>query len=185
MNLQQLVAGDTLDFVDTVAAYPPADGWTLKYRLVPRFTTPTQAPITLTAATSGTDYRVQVGPSGTGWAPGDYTWARWVEKSGARVSLGEGMLEVLADPSTIVAGYDPRTHGRKVLESIEAVIEGRATLDQQSYAINGRQLVRTPLADLLRMRDTYRAEVRREDDAAKAAAGLATSRHYYVRAGRA
>ena len=41
MGLEKLVAGDTLDFTDTVPDYPPADGWTLKYRLIPQFSTPT------------------------------------------------------------------------------------------------------------------------------------------------
>jgi hypothetical protein len=43
------VAGDTLDMQVTVPDYPSTDGWTLKYRLTPRFSTPTQAPIDITA----------------------------------------------------------------------------------------------------------------------------------------
>ena len=73
-----------------------------------------------------------------------------------------GTLEILADVSAAGAGFDPRTHAQKVLESIEAVLEGRATKDQQSYKINNRELVRTDIADLLKLRETYRAEVARE-----------------------
>ena len=48
MILQEIIAGDTLDFSVTVPDYPATDGWTLKYRLTPQFSTPTQAPIVLT-----------------------------------------------------------------------------------------------------------------------------------------
>ena len=93
MNANEtLVAGDTLEFSVVVPDYPAADGWTLKYRLTPRFAAPTQAPITLTATTNinGADYDVKSAPAVTvTWAPGIYTWARWVEKSGARQTLDE------------------------------------------------------------------------------------------------
>jgi hypothetical protein len=63
-GITKLIAGDSLDFTTSVASYPATDGWTLKYVLAPRFTTPAQSPITLTAATyEVTGYRVQVGPS--------------------------------------------------------------------------------------------------------------------------
>ena len=39
--------GDTLNFLTTVSDYPPADGWTFKIRLIPRFTSPVQSPITI------------------------------------------------------------------------------------------------------------------------------------------
>lgn len=59
-----------------------------------------------------------------------------------------------------------RTHGgldhiHRVLESIEAVIEKRATIDQERYTINNRELWRTPIPQLLELRDRYRAELRR------------------------
>ena len=146
--LEELIAGDTLDFIDSVPEYPPADGWTLKYQLVPRFTTPTQVPITLTASTSGSDYRVQEAAGVTAtWKPGAYAWARWVEKAGPiRQSLGSGQVVIKTDPAAAVQGYDGRSHARKVLESINAVLEGRATQDQEEYTIGSRSLKRTPIA---------------------------------------
>jgi type IV secretory pathway protease TraF len=183
MNLQQLVAGDSLDFTTAVSTYPPSDGWTLVYRLVPRSSTAT--PITITAATATTDadqYRVQEGPSTTAaWAAGFYSWASWVEKSGARQSLDQGTLEILANPATVTAGYDNRGHARKVLDAIEAVLEQRATVDQQSYSINGRHLARTPIAELLRLRSVYRAEVAGEDAGEALNAGLGGGRKIQVR----
>lgn len=177
---QELVAGDTLDFTVSVPDYPATDGWTLKYRLTPRFTTPTQAPIDLTAAASGADYQVQAGPSTTAaWKAGTYTWARWVEKTGARQTLDEsGQLVLKADPSATVQGHDARTHASKVLDAIEAVIEGRATKDQEEYTIGDRQLKRTPLADLIALRGRYKAEVLAERRAA-GEEGLGTGKLVY------
>src|SRR5712691_12530804 len=103
-----VVAGDTLDFTVSVPDYPATSGWTLKYRLTPRFAAPTQAAIVLTATASGVDYSVQASPATTAaWSPGAYTWARWVEKAGARQTLSEsGQLEVKADPALTAQGFD-------------------------------------------------------------------------------
>lgn len=182
----KLIAGDTLDFVDQVPDYPASDGWTLKYRLVPRFTSPVQAPVTLTATTyETTDYRVQVGPSTTDdWAAGVYNWSRWVEQAGMRQSVGEGEIQILADPAARAQGYDGRGHARKVLDAIEAVLEGRASKDQEEYAIAGRSLKRTPIEQLLVLRDRYRTEVANGDAAAAVASGLPNPRMSGVRFNR-
>ena len=167
MNLETMIAGDTLDFTVSVADYPATDGWTLKYRLTPRFSSPTQTPIDLTATTNadGSSYDVQASPTTTaGWKAGFYTWARWIEKAGARQTLDEsGQLEIKDDPSATAQGFDSRTHARIVLDAIEAVLEGRASKDQEEYTIGSRSLKRTPLKELREMRATYRAMVTTEE----------------------
>ena len=57
------------------------------------------------------------------------------------------------------AALDDRTHAKKVLEAIEAVLENRAGKDQEEYSIAGRSLKRTPLDELYALRSKYRAEV--------------------------
>lgn len=158
-----LVAGDTLEFLTSVDEYPPADGWTFKIRIAPRAVGAT--PITLTATTSGTEYLIQVAPATTAnWTAGNYSWTSWVEKAGARYTVESGTLEILANPATATSS-DLRSHARVVLEAIEAVIEGRATKDQEEYTIGQRSLKRTPITDLLALRDKYRAEVFAEEQA--------------------
>lgn len=163
--IDMLIAGDTLDFTDSVPQYPATDGWTLKYRLVPRFATPTQAPITLTAAASGADYRVTAAPATTAaWVAGFYSWFRWVEKTGARQTLDPaegGQLEVRADPSTAAQGYDARTQDQTALDAIDAVLANRATTDQKSYSIAGRALERMTVDELLALRRYYAARVQK------------------------
>jgi len=183
--IEELIAGDTLDFLDSVPEYPPADGWTLKYQVVPRFTTPTQAPITLTASTSGSDYRVQEAAGITAsWKPGAYTWARWVEKAGPiRQSLGNGQLEVKTDPAAAVQGYDGRSHARKMLDAINAAMEA-FSIGVKQYTIGSRSMTKQDIPELLTLRDRYRAEVANEDAAAKVAAGLPNPRNVGLRFNR-
>ena len=62
---------------------------------------------------------------------------------------------------------DPRTHARKVLDALEALIEGKASKDQQSYSIAGRSISRLSPGELLEWRDRYRVEVAAEARAEK------------------
>lgn len=171
------VAGDTLDETVVIPDYPATDGWTLKYFFVPRFTTPTQAPITLTATPSGSDYLIQASPSTTaGWVPGVYSWRRRVEKSGAAQTLdkngnggdwsGEFVLE--PDPSTLAQGYDGRSQAVKALEDALAAL---ATYHASSgnvkrYAIAGREMEFSDAAQIESLINFWQRKV--ETEAAQA-----------------
>lgn len=173
-----IIAGDTIDFTTSVADYPAGDGYTLTYKLVPRVS---GSVISFSASASGDDYRVQVGSATTAtWAAGDYTWAAYVTKAGARYTVDQGLLTIKPDPATASA-WDGRTHARKVLEAVEAVLQGRASIDQQEFQIGGRMLKRMPIDDLLKLRANALQEVAREDAEAKLAAGLGVARRIQVR----
>lgn len=192
MNLETIVAGDTLDFTIEVNDYPPSGGWTLKYRLTPRFTTPTQAPITLTATTSGETYLVQAAPATTaGWAAGQYAWARWVEKVGARQTLDEsGELDVRPDPSASAQGYDGRSQAEKAYNDAltayaVATAPGSTVL---SYTIGTRQLTYRnqdeAKASLLQQISFWERQLANENDLARMAKGLANPRLIGMRISR-
>lgn len=74
-----------------------------------------------------------------------------------------------------------QTHAERVLNAIEATIERRASTDQMSYTIDGRSLSRTPIADLLALRDRYKAEVAREKQAARLKNVRGGGRQVFVR----
>lgn len=161
----EIIVGDTLDFQTTVVDYPATDGWTLYFRLVPRVS---GSPILLTAAAAtdpATDYRVQVDPATTAaWAAGEYTWNSYVKiGTSARYSVESGQVTLLPDPAVTTAPFDNRTHARIVLDAIEAVLENRATKDQQEYQIGDRMLKNVPMMELLQFRMQYKAEVRGEE----------------------
>ena len=177
---QQLTAGDRWRWRDAaaLAKYPPADGWALKYRLHN-----SAATIDLTAAVVDGQYEIDASPSTTAaYAAGEYEWSCWVEKAGERYALATGRVQVLPDPAT--ATGDIRTHAEKVLEAIRAVIEGRASKDQESYSIAGRSLSRTPLDDLLQLESRYVRRVAEERAKREQAAGRGGGKTISVRFGR-
>jgi hypothetical protein len=159
---KRLYAGDLLAFGLDSSDYPPADGWTLKLRLTPRFTTPEQTPIELTATANGTvdgtayDYVVEALPVATAaYKAGQYGWACWVEKSGARKVLEgtqyAGEIVVLPDPATITAGTDTRSQARKALDDALAAYAAwtptfrRHTIGDRSVEYSSKDEIRAAI----------------------------------------
>ena len=99
----QLVVGDSFNLLNTYVDYPASAGWTLKTTFTPRSASATK--FTLTAIAEGNNYRTTALPATTAaWIAGDYHVAQWVEKAGQRVTVGEGAITLLPDPSQITAG---------------------------------------------------------------------------------
>lgn len=161
----KITAGDRIEWQKTLADYP-AGTWTLKY-----YFRNADGKIDITAGASGTDHLVDVAAATSkGWEAGKYDGQGIVSSGTDRFTVWTGRIEVL--PNFELAGsYDGRSHARKTLEAIEAVIENRATLDQQEYTIGNRNLKRTPLEDLIKLRETYRGLVRAEEQGQAAANG--------------
>jgi hypothetical protein len=167
------IAGDTLDFTDEVSGYPPSDGWELVYILLPRFTSPVQAPIALTATTSGDVYRIQAAANVTAaWAAGDYTVTRFVQQGGGaiRQTIDQFQFEVRPDPTTSAQGYDGRSHARKMVDRLETALEA-LSLGVQSYTVAGRIWVKGDESKLRDLLSSYRAEVANEEIKSSVAAG--------------
>lgn len=175
-----LVIGDraTWKRKDLGLEYPPAT-FELKYsaRLEGESTE-----IEITATESGNEYIVEVSSVTTGgWTAGRYQWQAYITRSAdsERITIDSGSFEVLEnrDLSTV----DSRSHNRKVLEAIRAVIEDRASKDQESYSIDGRSLSRTPISDLITLENRYAWRVKGEEDAERLANGIGTGNHMQVR----
>jgi hypothetical protein len=121
------------------------------------------APIVVTASADGENHLVAV-PAATsaGYAAGLYTWSAYVTKAPQRFTIGTGTLQVTKNLATLTGVNDLRTHCKRMLDSIEAVLEGRASDDVAEYTIHGRMLKRIPRTELLRMHAYYAAKVRAE-----------------------
>ena len=195
----RLYAGDSIEFGINVPDYPPADGWMLVQRLVPRFASPAQSSIALTAAANGTvggvayDYVLTATPAATAaWAPGAYGWHTYVTKAGARQVLEgtqySGELTVLPDPATLAQGADTRSPARKAYDDALAAraayaASGHATVAE--YQIGDRRMKFKNPAELEQIIGQLAIEVAREKRAQALAQGLPDPRRVYVRAGRA
>lgn len=158
----RLVAGDLWTWArdDLAASYDPALH-ALSYTLAPETGGPALA---ITADAAAGRFLVEVAPATTATvAPGDKVLAGFLTRTadGRRVTLATLRVRVEPDPATSTA--DRRSEARRILDAINARLEGRATKDVDSYTIEGRSLARTPLPDLLRLRRLYEATVAREE----------------------
>jgi hypothetical protein len=98
----------------------------------------------------------------TSYTAGEYNWVSYITRSSdsARIKLSEGFTEIQQNYATTTSSV--RSHAKKVLDAIEAVIENRATMDQSSMSIAGRSLSRLTVDELMTFRDRYKAEYLKE-----------------------
>ncbi len=175
----RFVAGDTVQWQITDTDFPSDDGWTLTYYFLRSGSRQTVA---ATAQTDGSHLVTITAAASALWAAGKHSYTGIFSKGTERYTRRSGEVEVLIDPaaSTYSGGYDYRTHAQVCLDAIEAVLEGRATAEHESFQIQTPQGARAvrfiPIAELIKLRDTYRAEVQRERDAAGLRKGLGRSK---------
>ncbi len=156
---EQLAAGLSVSFLVSLADYS-APEWQAK--LILRG----PASIDLDSVAEDSSHRFTKTPTTTAqWVAGDYWYSLRVTDGTDIHEVGSGRITITPDLEAQSSGYDGSTHPEKVLAAIEAVIEGRASKDQDSYRINNRELRRTPISQLLKLRDQYRREVKRLNDA--------------------
>lgn len=159
-----LVVGDrwTWRRPDLVADYPTAD-YALTYEFHEDSGGGGSHKFTVTATETTTDYIVEIASATTAtYTAGEYNWYAFITRSSdsQRIAIDEGHTKLELDFTNTNA--DNRSHAKKVLDAIEAVLENRASQDQMSYSIAGRSLSRMSIDDLMRFRDRYRAEYNRE-----------------------
>lgn len=162
----QVRAGDTWTWSRSLSDYP-APTWTLAYSLLNA-----TSKISITASASGADHLVSVAAATTaGYTAGTYSASARVTSGAEAYTVWTGVIEVSPNLAAKTS-YDDRSHARKVLEAIEAVLEGRATTDQQSVTIGDRSIEKMPIADLLKLRDSYKLEVASEEAAARLSSNI-------------
>lgn len=119
--------------------------------------------IDIPSVAEGNQHRFAVPATTTAtWTPGTYHYVIRAQLGAEIDQVDSGSIIIQPDAAAMAPGAEVRTHAAIVLANIEAVLEKRATQDQQRYTINNRELWRTPIADLLLLRSTYRAIVYQE-----------------------
>ena len=166
----------TIEYIDIKASA----GWTLKFVAVGKLGV---VSITASADTENADdFSFTATATVTAaYVAGDYKWQLVATKTTTRYTIAEGWITLKDNIAGRSALYDNRSHAKKVLDAIEAVIEGRASQDQMAYTIAGRSLNRTSIPDLLKLRSTYKNEYAGEVATANIAAGLASGRKILTR----
>lgn len=174
----KIVAGDTVQWKRELSDYPASEGWTLGYAMVNSINK-----ISVSSSASGADHLVTISAAtSAAYVAGTYYWQAYVTKTATseRRLIDTGSL--IVEPNfAAIATHDARTHVKKVLDSIQAVIEGRATKDQEEYTIGNRSLKRTPIADLIKLKKEYEADYAREVKADNLRKGLGSKNRILVR----
>ncbi len=168
----EILAGDTLQWKKALPDYPASSGFTLKYRLINA-----AGKIDLVSTADGDDHLISVSATlSAAYPAGTYMWISFVEKGSPadpeadppvqdtleRHTIAQGTIDVKPSLAIQSGGLDIRSHAKKVLDALEAVIEGRASRSDLEYAIGDKRFSNMSHADLIKARSFYREEYRRE-----------------------
>lgn len=166
-----LVVGDSAAWTKSLSSYLPADGWVLTYGLVNA-----KVKYSIAATDNGDGSHLATLPTSVTslWLPGICAWQAVVTKAAERYTVASGQITVGASYSNGET-VDERTHVRRTLEALEAVLEGRATSDQLGYSIGGRSITKMSPEQLLQWRDKYKAELAAEIKSEQIASGMSAA----------
>jgi hypothetical protein len=176
-----LRAGTTWTWSETAPDLYPNATYQLKYYF--------QGPVVfnVTAANDGANFKVTITSATSKTYPsGIYRWVRQFVKISDATVYSEtpeqsGELNVLQDLSTVQGGYDSRSHVRRVVEALEAVIENRATKAQSEIEIAGRRIWYLSPAELRKEWEQYSYLLKQEERAALIAQGKSPGNQILVR----
>lgn len=154
----QLRAGLTWEWQRKDLSEYPSPTWTLTYYFK---TATAQFSVVATADGAGGHSVAVTAATSAGFAAGRYSWVAIVSAGASKYQVDSGTLEVLPDFANATP-VDTRSHARKALEMIEAYLEDRNNIAARGYTIGGRSLDRYGIAELLSLRDKYKAEAASE-----------------------
>lgn len=174
----EIVAGDQAQWTRSIDGYSPDDGWVLSYVFLNstyKFTAEAEVD-------DANNYVVTLSSATTADVPsGEYQWQAYVEKDGVRHTNRTGLLKVNPNFEAQTT-LDIRSDAKKALDAIEEEIMGRITGGMtQEYTIGNRSLKKAPIADLIVLRDKYRAIYKSEQNAERVKNGLAATNRVLVR----
>jgi hypothetical protein len=116
-----------------------------------------------TVTESGTDYTFTLDNSSTAsYTAGDYVWFLKVLQTSDSETLVIDSGKITVKDNYFATTGDTRSHAKVMLDKIESILENRADADVSSYSISGRSLNKLSVDELLRWRDYYRAEYKKE-----------------------
>jgi hypothetical protein len=165
----EFYAGDTVSWLRTVADYPAADGWTLKYQIKGTGSSAVAiSDITATTDASGA-YAVTIPASSTDdyTVGGKYRLFGWVVNgSSERHAVYDSWITIFPNVAAATA-VQLQTQAESDLAAIDAAIEGRLSSDLQDYMVAGTQITKIPIEMLYRLRASARAQVWREQNRGK------------------
>lgn len=156
----RITAGDTVEFSLPEDDYTPADGWVMYVQFV---NADHRVVVEGVPVAGSSDFVISAAQT-SAMPAGSYRATAYVERGTGvtleRHSIQSLMIEVVS--GLLDSATDVRGHAAKMLDALEAVLEKRATTDVLKYEIRGRALERMPVEDLIRWRNYYRIELKKE-----------------------
>lgn len=100
----------------------------------------------------------------TNWAAGNYTWqALATLQNGVKRMIARAVpLLVAANIATLTPGGDLRTGAQQMVDAINAMLLGNASVGVRRYKINNRELERYGVAELLQLLRHFELMVAKE-----------------------
>ncbi len=184
MNIpSKLVSGDSISWddvpsKDNLGNAVDSSQYTLSYVFKG-----TKASLSVDGVTQGSGWRTTISTTQSALlVPGIYYWQAYASKTGARVTLGSGQLDVKQNLSVAPTSFDGRSQAEQDLDAVQlamrTMIAGGAV---QEYTIGTRSLKKMTLTDLMAMESQLKAEVAKEKQASSIANGLGNPKNVFVR----
>ncbi len=156
---RSFIAGETLEWSKSLANYAATE-WTLKYSL----RGPGTAPADITATADGEEFLVDASSTYTAaLTAGTWRLVGWVESGSEKHYVYDEDVIVKAAPAT--GTLETRSTAKIIVDAIDALLTGKASLDQKRYRIADRELERYEPEQLLKFRTYYWNEYVKEERA--------------------
>jgi hypothetical protein len=157
---EKFIAGETVqypgdgEFFSPDTDYP-APTWSMSVVVVG----PSKA--TYAATTSGSEFNFEIDTSNL--QAGFYKYQAYVTDGTDKHYLDDysGTFTLEAALADQDAGFDARTHAKKMVDAIEAILEGRASKEHLEMTYAGRTLKRHSFAQLYDIKKKYEGEIAR------------------------
>lgn len=178
---ERIVVGDFIQWrrTDLSGDYPNT-AYTMTY--VARITGGGNTEIQLVGTNYNDDYLFSASSAtSASFTAGYYHWQLEAlqTSSGNRIVIDRGAFNAIVDLD--VNGTDPRTHAEIMVSKIESLLSGKADADVANYSIAGRSLTKMSFDELVKVRDFYKAEFRKEQIADRIRQGRDTGSTVKVR----
>jgi hypothetical protein len=145
-----ITAGDTIQWSRSFPDYPSASGWVLKYAL--------RGPSVIDITADASQQVIVLASTSSAWVAGVYSVQGYVVKGAEQHTIYSGTMIIRPNLINVSGIYDGRSHARRVLDAIEAVIEKRASKGDQQTTIDGIMLNKMTAEQLMMMRARYQRE---------------------------
>jgi hypothetical protein len=135
---------------------------------------------TVTAAVNGTGFLFTI-PAATSanYTPGTYKVHLYATLGTEKYLVGQQTVTINANP--LSATGDIREHAQKMLDAINATLEGRATQEYQSMTINGYSVTQMAPDQLMRLKSYYTNELRKLANADRITSGKSPLNKVFVK----